>query len=739
MTPAAGVRTLALSAAALVLLALGAWPVTRVATVLGLTALGALAPLVAVRRYRPARPEPWVAISAMLACWFAALALAHTAPALAVAAQALGIAVATGLFAVLFTRQRRAAPRDRRRSRRETWGHRTDQAMVAVVIALAVVQAGAGALAPGAPWSVAFAPFDLVLICLLLRFTASRADLGPSMRLLAAGGVAAAVYDCLAADSGVRVPGPQAGINVVWVVAMLFFLAGSLHPGMTTAFAPARLTRLRSESARLLGTAPLVLVPVALALLDSAAALPLTVHLAAAAAVAALAIVRGAQTIRASEGLARRDPLTGLANRRGLRVAFEDLVPPTTDPVHRVGRLAVLDLDDFKHVNDTYGHETGDQLLVAVAGRLAEAVGGRGTVTRSGGDEFVLLLRPGAPDLDTLLDTAFARPVPLAGLTFGVRCSAGWVELTGASELPLALADADVALYASKDGARGRATRFAPEQREQVLGSLALAADLRRLVAGDPGAGELVLHHQPLVALPSRTVRGCEALVRWRHPERGLLFPDTFLPVAETQGLGAAIDAWVLHEACRSAQTWADPAWTVSVNLGRSSMVDPDLAGTVHHALAASGLPAHRLHLEITEHDQLPADAGVLALRELAADGVGLALDDFGTGYTSVAYLQRYPITVLKLDRSVTGPDASAGLLRGLVGLADALGTTVLAEGIETDEQCARLARLGVDAGQGWLFGRPVPADELVGGAPRRGDGRAGRSSAGTVASTSSG
>ncbi|GHE08425.1 putative bifunctional diguanylate cyclase/phosphodiesterase [Klenkia taihuensis] len=712
MTPPAAARALALSAAAVVL-ALGAWPPTRVGTVLTITALAATAPLVAVRRYRPARPEPWVAVSAMLACWWAALAFAHTAPTLAVAAQALGIAVATGLFAVLFTRQRRAAPRDRRRSRRETWGHRSDQAMVAVVIALALVQAVAGALVPGAPWSVAFAPFDLVLICLLLRFTASRADLGPSMRLLTVGGVGAAVYDCLVADSGVRITGPQTGQNVVWVVAMLFFLAGTLHPGMTTAFSPARLTRLRSESARLLGTAPLVLVPVALALLDSAAALPLTVHLGAAAAVAALAIVRGAQTIRASEQLARRDPLTGLANRRGLRVAFEDLLPPTTDPVSRVGRLAVLDLDDFKHVNDTYGHETGDGLLVAVAARLADAVGGTGTVTRSGGDEFVLLLRPGAPDVDALLATAFAAPVPLAGLDFPVRCSAGWVELTGASELPLALADADVALYASKDGARGRATRFAPEQREQVLGSLALGADLRRLVAGDPGAGELVLLFQPLVSLPARTVRGCEALVRWRHPERGLLSPDTFLPVAEAQGHGAAIDAWVLREACCAALAWPDPTWTVSVNLGRSSMVDPGLAGTVRAALATTGLPAARLHLEITEHDQLPADAGVLALHQLAADGVGLALDDFGTGYTSVAYLQRYPITVLKLDRSVTGPDASLALLRGLVGLADALGTTVLAEGIETDEQCARLARLGVDAGQGWLFGRPVPTDRL--------------------------
>lgn len=246
-----------------------------------------------------------------------------------------------------------------------------------------------------------------------------------------------------------------------------------------------------------------------------------------------------------------------------------------------------------------------------------------------------------------------------------------------------------------------------------MLGRLALEADLRRLVAGEPDAGELVLLYQPLVALPSRVVQGCEALVRWRHPTRGLLGPDTFLPVAEALGHGADLDAWVLREACRAARTWPDPTWTVSINLGRSTMMDCRLADRVHRALADTGLDPRRLNLEITEHDQLPPEAGVLALHDLAAAGVGISLDDFGAGYTSVAYLQRYPVSVLKLDRSITGPDAAGALLGGLVGLARGLGITVLAEGIETDEQCARLARLGVDAGQGWLFGRPVPTDRL--------------------------
>ncbi|MEI4279129.1 putative bifunctional diguanylate cyclase/phosphodiesterase [Klenkia terrae] len=586
--------------------------------------------------------------------------------------------------------------------------------MIASVVALAVVQAALAIRSPDLTWPQAVAALDAVMVCLALRYISSRADLGPSIGLVLLGGVTASVYDALVSDTGVRLASVHAEQGVVWVVAQVLFAAGCLHPQVASAFATGGPGRQRSESTRLLGTTPVVLVPIALAQLQSGQLLPNQAYLAIAALLAGLAIARGAQTVRASERLARQDPLTGLLNRRGLRTAFQDLVHPVSRTVQAGGVLVVLDLDDFKHVNDTWGHEVGDQLLVAVGSRLSETVPAGSTVCRSGGDEFVLLLPPGADAPAHLLSRALDAPVTLAGRPFPVRCSAGWVPLGPGSELAHALADADVALYASKSGARGTATLFAPEQREQVLGQLALGADLRRLVDGDPTAGELFLLYQPLVSLPSRRVIGCEALLRWRHPTRGLVSPDTFLPIAESQGHGAALDAWVLREACRAAQAEIDPTWSVSVNLGRSSMVDPDLAGTVRAALATSGLAAERLHLEITEHDQLPADAGVVPLRDLALEGVGVALDDFGTGYTSVAYLERYPISVLKLDRSVTGYDASVGLLRGLVALATGMGTTVLAEGIETDEQCARLATLGVDAGQGWLFGRPVPTSDLT-------------------------
>ncbi len=723
----------AVGAISLVALALTAEPATRTPTVLAITALAAAAPLLGIRWFRPASALPWLAVAAMVGIWGVGLAIVPLSTSLAIAAQSAGLVIAGGLFVHLFARLRSARTQDRRRSRRETWGHRTDLLLVVTVVSLALAQSVTAALTPGTPWSVRFAPGDLVLICLILRLMASRAQLGPAAFLVLSGGLFAGVYDGLVADSGTRVLGTQAPVNLVWTAAMCLFLAAALHPSMPRTFAVDGL-HLRSESARLIGLVPLVLVPIALSAMHPGGRLPTMVYLVTGAVVAGLAIVRGAQSVQYSEHRAQRDPLTGLANRRGLRTAFERLLVTAGCPQSPVGRLALLDLDDFKQVNDTWGHETGDQLLVAVGNRLQDAVGELGTVARSGGDEFVLLVRPDGPAIDEVLTTTFTAPFQLITgqieQTFLARCSAGWVELFADSELPHALADADVALYATKDAAPGTATRFAPHQRATVLGRLALADDLRALFRGDAAAGSLVLHFQPLVALPhpgaagpdvlgheavgygalGHEVVGHEALVRWAHPTLGLLPPDDFLPLVEVQGLGADLDTWVLHRACAAAADWvaAGEAWTVSVNLGRSSMIDPDLACRVRGALSAAGLAPDRLHLEITEHDALPVDAGVEPLRTLAALGVGVDLDDFGTGYTSLAYLQRYPISVLKLDRSVTGVDSPTGLLAGVVGLADALGITVLAEGIETTEQCARLAELGVDRGQGWLFGRPA-------------------------------
>ncbi len=693
-------------------------PATRSPAVVVVSLLATVSPLVGVALFRPAKVLPWGVAVAMLSGWSISIAVGVRWPTVGETAQDVGTVVGVCLLLNLISQHVRARPTDRRSRERATWGRRADQAALAVLVALAFAQVVTTARAADAPASAYWAPLDVLMIAFVVRFVFSRAGLSPSLRYFVAGCVVAGIYDAAASSSGVRLQPLDSWMSVVWSVSMALFVAAAVHPSMAGAFRGAALRRLRPESGRVLGLVALAPVPLALAVLHPAGRLPWLVYLGAACLVAALAVVRGAQALLASEGHAGRDPLTGLANRRGLQIAFDELLLSARPGDPHVGRVALLDLDDFKDVNDTYGHEAGDHLLIAVGERLSAAVGADGTVARSGGDEFVLVLRPGAPSVADLVATAFGAPLDLQGpvrqRSF-VRCSAGWTELVPGSQLPLVLADADIALYVSKGVHRGSATRFAAEQRDEVLGQLGLSEDLRRLLAGADDTGELVLVFQPLVDLRTRALLGCEALVRWQHPTRGLLGPDTFLPLAEAQGNGAAVDTLVLRQACTVAAGWVEQGLdrTVSVNLGRSSMIQPDLADRVRAALRDSGLPPTRLHLEITEHEQLPVDAGVEALRELAALGIAISLDDFGTGYTSLAYLQRYPVTLLKLDRSITGADAGDDLIAGITSLAGTLGMAVLAEGIETEQQHARLAGFGIDAGQGWLYGRPVPADQL--------------------------
>jgi diguanylate cyclase (GGDEF)-like protein len=707
-----------LTVGAVAALVLAFLPATRSAAVVAISLLATLAPLVGCLLHRPARLLPWVVATGMLTGWTLSITFGARWPVLGEYAQDVGTLFGVGLVLYMFTQHVRSRPVDRRTHERAVWGRRADQVTLVLLIGLASAQVLTTARAASAPASAYWAPLDVLMIAVVLRFAFSRAGLTPSIRLFIAGCVAAGIYDAAASTTGIRLQPLDSVLSVVWAVSMACMVVAALHPSMAVAFRSSALRRLRPESGRVLGLMALAPVPLALAVLHPSGRLPWLVYLATACVVATLAIVRGAQALLSSEGHAGRDPLTGLANRRGLQIAFDELLLTARPGADHVGRLALLDLDDFKDVNDTHGHEAGDHLLIAVGERLSAAVGDTGTVARSGGDEFVLVLRPDAPAVADIVTAAFGAPLALRGPlphSSLVRCSAGWVPLTAASQLPLALADADIALYVSKGSRRGAATEFAPAQRDEVLGQIGLSDDLRRLIAGDGDAGELLLVFQPLVDLRTRLVLGCEALVRWQHPTRGLLGPDTFLPVAEAQGHGAAVDTLVLRQACQVAARWAEQGLdrTVSVNLGRSSMTEPDLADQVRDALACSGLAPHRLHLEITEHDQLPVDAGVDALRQLADLGVAISLDDFGTGYTSLAYLQRYPITLLKLDRSITGADAGDDLIAGITSLAGILGMAVLAEGIETEEQHARLAAFGIDAGQGWLYGRPVPADQL--------------------------
>jgi diguanylate cyclase (GGDEF)-like protein len=387
----------------------------------------------------------------------------------------------------------------------------------------------------------------------------------------------------------------------------------------------------------------------------------------------------------------------------------------------RPGTTAVvlLDIDQFKVVNDSLGHDAGDQLLLAVAPRLVAAVRPGDTVGRLGGDEFVVVCEgvadgPGAAAVAARLVAAFHEPFVLATEHHHLTASVGIALADDATETPgELLRNADAAMYRAKERGRGRFEMFDEELRERTLERLRIERDLREAVARD----ELSLDFQPIVSLADAGLVGVEALVRWHHPERGLVAPDRFIGVAEDAGLIGGIGAWVLREACRHAAGWrAVRPITLHVNLSPRQVIDTALPGLVADTLAATGLPAEALVLEITETSLMERGAAAPAvLRELKALGVGLVLDDFGTGWSSLSRLRHFPISGLKVDRSFvaemeTGAGTSGLIVAGIVQMSHALGLDSVAEGVETQAQADRLAELGCRHAQGYLFARPMDA-----------------------------
>ena len=414
---------------------------------------------------------------------------------------------------------------------------------------------------------------------------------------------------------------------------------------------------------------------------------------------------------------AYHDGLTGLANR----TLFADRVQHALAGDGNEG-VAVLfvDLDDFKHVNDSLGHDAGDQLLVAAAKRLESCLRATDTAARFGSDEFALLLEGVAsPEAAStaasrVIDTLH-QPFGLLGKSIPIKASVGvalgQARLVAADEL---LRNADVAMYAAKAQGKDRYELFQPHMHADMLHRLELEADLRRAVERD----ELVLHYQPIVELATGRITGVEALVRWAHPTKGLLAPAAFVPLAEEQGLIGPIGRWVLHEACWQARRWqADhpdlPGLGMHVNLSSRQLDQPGLVGEVGHALEASGLEAGLLTLEITE-TVLMADTDTMSARlaDLKGLGVRLAIDDFGTGYSSLSYLRRFPVDVLKIDKAfVDGIDngtQDATLAHAIVNLSRTLGLEAIAEGIERADQVRLLIAFGCGTGQGHHFAKAL-------------------------------
>jgi diguanylate cyclase (GGDEF)-like protein/PAS domain S-box-containing protein len=418
------------------------------------------------------------------------------------------------------------------------------------------------------------------------------------------------------------------------------------------------------------------------------------------------------------------DPVTGLANRALFAERVRHAIARTRREHHSVA-VIFLDLDDFKTINDSLGHAAGDEVLVEVAKRLATSIRATDTAARFGGDEFALLLED-IEDVQEAADTAdrvleaLALPLQVSHKELSLRCSIGISVISagataGAEEL---IRDADAAMYRAKRDGKGSYRLFEPEMHEGVLARLELRTDLQRAIATE----QLALHYQPVVRIQDGSISGVEALLRWRHPERGMIPPDQFIPLAEETGLIIPIGRWVLREGCRHARRMRDAlphaGLTMSINLSVRQLQHSDVIADVRDAVEEAGIEPSALTLEITETVLMAdTDLAVTRLRELKALGVNLALDDFGTGYSSLSYLSRFPVDILKMDRSfLTGgatPEMSE-LASAVLALGTTLKLDVVAEGIEQPEQWTSLRDLGCEFGQGFFFARPMDAEAAL-------------------------
>jgi diguanylate cyclase (GGDEF)-like protein/PAS domain S-box-containing protein len=419
------------------------------------------------------------------------------------------------------------------------------------------------------------------------------------------------------------------------------------------------------------------------------------------------------------------DSLTGLPNRAVFRDRLQHALTRAERNSEGIAVL-LLDLDGFKVVNDSMGHDAGDELLVQVGRRIVACCRASDTVARLGGDEFAVLLEDAVTEMAAVqlaarLQDSLAGVFELRGREVFIGASIGVVLAGEASVGPDDLIrNADTAMYAAKTAGKGQYAVFHPEMHERTVEFFEIHADLKRALV----RGELLLHYQPIVDLETGEIDGVEALVRWQHPTRGLVMPMAFIPVAEETGMIVPLGVWVLGEACRQAVAWrasvpGASGLTMNVNLSTRQLLEPDLVPRVAEVLRESGLDPAALTLEMTEgslmQDLRQTAEKLAALKDL---GIGLALDDFGTGSSSLGHLRQFPIDVLKIDKSFVdgvldeGSDASV-LVRAIVELARTLRLGTVAEGIESPAQAAALREANCERGQGYLLGRPVPPEDL--------------------------
>jgi diguanylate cyclase len=585
----------------------------------------------------------------------------------------------------------------------------------------------------------AYPVVDAVMIFMVVLLFWSSARWVTSFWLLAF-----SVVFILLGDSGyawIGTQGRQVGsplLDLPFVVAFTLFGAAALHPSMRALSSVQQRPVPAWSRSRLRILVPALLVPMVVSVASGGAAA--TWVGACGSAVGTLLLLLRAVTAvhanaRAQEGLryqATHDPLTQLANRSRLVARVDELLEVAGQRGDRVDVL-FLDVDSFKLVNDTWGHQVGDRVLRLAAERLLSVGRPEDVVSRIGGDEFAIARYVGQGSVATgeqlaadIVD-AFRAPLPgedalVATVSIGLAGSARDGGTFGAPTAESLLRDADTAMYRAKSAGRNRTMVFDPSMhasvRRRVETELALRYALDR--------GELLLHYQPIVSIQTGEVVGAEALLRWAHPGMGLVSPLDFIPIAEETGLIVEIGEWVVSEALRQLARWREerrgsggPDIWLSVNVSARQLRDPALVDHVEAELARHGVPAELLVLEITESAMM-ADADIAAtlLHRLRGLGLSLAVDDFGTGYSSLGHLRRFPVSKVKIDRGfVAGiehdPD-DAEIVRAVVAMSLAMQLDIVAEGVETEGQRQLLQQLGVHLGQGWHFGRPAPAEDCA-------------------------
>ena len=422
------------------------------------------------------------------------------------------------------------------------------------------------------------------------------------------------------------------------------------------------------------------------------------------------------------ERQANYDALTGLANRTLLNGRLHQAIGRAAESATEIA-VVFIDLDQFKFINDTYGHALGDSLLQSMADRLRSCVRDSDTVARQGGDEFVLLLQGYRPEdlagVVQRLHAAIALPWRSGRRDFHVSSSIGVaVYPSDGASADVLLRNADAAMYKAKENGRNAVQFFTAELNDALVERL----DIEQRLRGALARNQFLLHYQPRIDMDTGRIAGAEALLRWRLPQRGLVSPARFISVAEDTGLIVPIGRWVLHTACQQAQAWQMsglPPLVVSVNVSPRQFREGNIVATIAEALRVTGLEARYLQIELTEGLAMHgAEKYVEMLGQIKTLGVQIAVDDFGTGYSSLSYLKRFPVDQLKVDRSfvvdlATDPD-DAVIVQAIIALGHKLNLRVVAEGVETNEQFEFLSQAGCDEMQGYLFGKPMIAADFV-------------------------